>query len=50
MKYDPLDLHAHFGCRGNISAHTEHSVSRYSEETRDIRVFDWRPGPATILL
>jgi len=50
MKYDPLDLHAHFGCRRNISAHRENSVSIYSEETWDVRVFDWCPGPVTILL
>jgi hypothetical protein len=50
MKYDPLDLHADFRCRRNISAHADHSVGIYSEETRGVRVFDWCPGPATILL
>jgi hypothetical protein len=33
MKYGPLDLHTHFGCRRNISAKTENSVRVYSEES-----------------
>ena len=47
---DSLDLHAHLGCRRNISTHTKPSICVYSEETRDIRALGWCPGPITILL
>jgi len=39
-----LDLQAHLGCRGNISAYAQDLSSSYSEKTRGIRALGWCPG------
>ena len=45
-----LYLHAHLGCRRNISTHTGYSLCVYGEKTRDTQALGWCPDAVTILL
>ena len=45
-----LYLHAHLGCRRNISTHTGYSLCVYDEKTRDTQALGWCPDAVTILL